>query len=93
MDLETDALIKSKLTLVRELIPLKKAQKDLIDQIVQNMSLAGLGEARDGFEGKQVLYKRLITGALNIKEEDVEGMLPEIVGELEEWRGLEGVGA
>ena len=91
MDLETEALIKSKLSLVRDLIPLKKAQKNLIDQIVENMSLAGLGDG--GFEGKQVMYKRLITGALNIKEEDVEGMLPEIVGELEEWRGLESVGA
>jgi hypothetical protein len=39
------------------------------------------------------MYKRLIKGALSIKEEDVEGMLPEIVGELEEWRGLESVGA
>ena len=86
MDLDAEKLTKLKLNLVRQIIPLKQAQQSLIRDIVTNMSVAGLGD-------KQANYKRLITGALNIKEEDVEGMLPEIVGELEEWRHMEGVGA
>ena len=53
-------------------------------------------EMKDVFRiEKQGLYKRLITGALGVREEDVEGLLPEIVGELEEssgWgAGMEGV--
>jgi hypothetical protein len=32
----------------------------------------------------------LIVGALGVRDEDVDGMLPDIVGELEEWQGMEG---
>ena len=84
--MELEGLLRSKLALVRQIIPLKQQQAALVGQIVQHMSVAGIDD-------KSSAYKRLITGALNIREEDVEGMLPEIMSELEEWRGLESVGA
>lgn len=102
---DDEGLIREKLELVRQIIGMKKQQKELIEQIVANMSLADLSKGgatiQTGANGastafvadRQALYRRLITGALNIREEDVEGMLPEIVQELEEWRGLESVGA
>ena len=80
------SLVDSKLDLARELLTLSRQRANLIRQVVQNLSVAGFGD-------KQGQYKRLITGALGVKEDDVEGMLPEIVSELEEWRGLESVGA
>lgn len=67
------------LMLVRELRDLMQQRKNLFKTIVQNLSVAGLGD-------KQSEYKRLITGALGVREEDVEGMLPEIVAELEDWQ-------
>ena len=84
--MEQEGLIRSKLNIVRQIIPLKRQQTALVNQIVQHRGVAGMGD-------KSSAYKRLITGALSIKEEDVEGMLPEIVSELEEWRGLESAGA
>ncbi|CAK4032453.1 Cell division cycle-related res2 pct1 [Lecanosticta acicola] len=68
-----------KLALVRELHELLEKRKNLFKTIVQNLSVAGLGD-------KQGEYKRLITGALGVREEDVEGMLPDIVSELEDWQ-------
>ncbi|TKA79943.1 hypothetical protein B0A49_01273 [Cryomyces minteri] len=54
--------------------------------VVEGLARAGIGERQDE-------YKRLITGALGVREEDVEGMLAEIVGELEEGGvGVDGVG-
>ena len=75
-----------KLILVRELHDLTQQRKDLVKTIVQNLSVAQPSD-------KQGNYKRLVTGALGVREEDVEGMLPEIVAELEDWRGLESIGA
>ena len=40
----------------------------------------------------QQQYKQLITGALGVKEEELEGILPDIVEELEMGKGLEGIG-
>lgn len=81
-----EVFLREKLALARELATLSRQRKELVKQIVSNLSVAGLGD-------KQGEYKRLITGALGVREEDVEGMLPEIVAELEDWRGLETVGA
>jgi len=81
-----DAVLREKLSLARQLVELQRQRKDLVKQIVANLSVAGMG-------AKQTEYKRLITGALGVKEEDVEGMLPEIVAELEEARGMEAMGA
>ncbi|KAH9825992.1 apses transcription factor [Teratosphaeria destructans] len=78
-----------KLNLSKQLLEVQKERRDLVQAIVQALSKANGDE---GAERRQQ-YKRLITGALNVREEDVEGMLPEIVAELEEWRGLEASGA
>jgi len=75
-----------KLAISRQLVDTQRRRRDLVKQIVQNLSVAGVGD-------KHTQYKRLITGALGVREEDVEGMLPEIVAELEDWKGMEGVGA
>jgi transcription factor MBP1 len=61
-------------------IMLHKAQDErqaLVRQVVQALSVAGMGE-------RTAEYKRLIVGALGVREEDVEGMVPEILSELEE---------
>lgn len=76
--------VKHKIQLVRDLQELVEQRKSLLLSIVQNLSVAGLGD-------KQVEYKRLITGALGVREEDVEGMMPEIVAELEDYQ-LENAG-
>jgi transcription factor MBP1 len=54
----------------------------LVKEVVENQSKAGMGE-------RQAEYRRLITGALGIREEDVDAMLPDIVSELEEWQGMD----
>ncbi|KAF2788925.1 apses-domain-containing protein [Melanomma pulvis-pyrius CBS 109.77] len=64
-------------------------RRDLVQSVVGNLSVAGMGE-------KQGVYKGLIAKALGEREEDVESMLPEILKELEEAEtqeraeGLEG---
>ncbi|KAF2182002.1 apses-domain-containing protein [Zopfia rhizophila CBS 207.26] len=52
-------------------------RRELVKEVVGNLSVAGMGE-------KQAVYKSLIAKALGEKEEDIEGMLPEILAELEE---------
>jgi len=81
-----EVVLREKLVLTRQLLEAQRQREDLVKQIVANLSVAGLGD-------KQNEYKRLITGALGVREDDVEGMLPEIVAELEEARGMEAMGA
>lgn len=76
---DDDGSANRKMALIQELHGLLNKRKNLFKTIVQNLSVAGLGD-------KQGEYKRLITGALGVREEDVEGMLPEIVTELEDWQ-------
>lgn len=52
-------------------------RKELVREVVANLSVAGMSE-------KQGTYKKLIAKALGEREEDVELMLPEILQELEE---------
>lgn len=52
-------------------------RKRLTTEIVRSMAVAGLGE-------RHAEYKRLIHGALGVKEEEVESVLDEILGQLEE---------
>ncbi|KAF2470224.1 apses-domain-containing protein [Lindgomyces ingoldianus] len=52
-------------------------RRELVKEVVSNMSVAGIGE-------KQAVYKSLIAKALGEREEDVEAMLPEILNELQE---------
>lgn len=78
-DAEDAETANQKMMLVRELRDLVQHRKNLFKTIVQHLSVAGLGD-------KQGEYKRLITGALGVREEDVEAMLPEIVAELDDWQ-------
>jgi hypothetical protein len=52
-------------------------RRDLVREVVANLSVAGMSE-------RQGVYKSLISKALGEREEDVENMLPEILRELEE---------
>lgn len=81
-----EAVLREKLHLARQLTELQRQRRGLVKTIVKNLSVAGMGD-------KQDQYKRLIMGALRVSEDDVEGILPDIVMELEEARGLENVGA
>lgn len=85
---QMEELLRQKLDVARQLLDLHRQRNVLIKEIVQGLGLAAAGDA--GADARQRQYKRLITGALGVREEDVEGMLPEIVGELEEWRGMDG---
>ncbi|KAF2102710.1 apses-domain-containing protein [Rhizodiscina lignyota] len=69
--------LQEKLKLATALYRAQADRKALVQEIVQAQSIAGMGE-------RQAEYKRLITGALGVREEDVEGMLPDILAELEE---------
>lgn len=77
---------QERLDLARRLAQMQAERQRLVREVVQNQSLAGLGQ-------RQSEYKRLITGALGVRDEDVEGMLPEIVAELEDFQGLDAVAA
>ncbi|KAK0659583.1 Cell division cycle-related protein res2/pct1 [Lasiodiplodia hormozganensis] len=78
----SEASIRERLRLALSLDNAQKIRRGLVNEVVQNLSVAGMGE-------RSTEYKRLITGALSIREEDVEGMLPEILSELEEARERE----
>lgn len=78
----SEANIRERLRLALSLDNAQKIRRGLVNEVVQNLSVAGMGE-------RSTEYKRLITGALGIREEDVEGMLPEILSELEEARERE----
>jgi transcription factor MBP1 len=83
---DEESAIREKLRVVREVMGLHRERVELVSQIVQNLSMVGYG-------GKQDMYRQLISGALGVKQEDVESVLKDIVSELEEARGLEAVGA
>ncbi|MBE7180222.1 MAG: ankyrin repeat domain-containing protein [Terriglobus roseus] len=74
--------MQEKLKLATALYKAQSERKALIPDIVQALSVAGMGE-------RQAEYKRLITGALGVREQDVEGMLPDILAELEDARERE----
>jgi transcription factor MBP1 len=80
--LDEDALLRLQLKYAREFMELKDERQELVKDVSGHLARAGLGE------GKQQQYKRLITGALGVKEEELEGLLPEIVEELEMGKGL-----
>ena len=52
---------------VGELLALSPRRANLIRQVLQNVGAAGFGD-------KQGQYKHLITDAVGVKEDDVEGM-------------------
>jgi hypothetical protein len=77
-----EAALREKLSLAVLLYRAQAERRELVSEVVQNLSVAGMGE-------RQSEYKRLITGALNIREEDLESMLPDILAELEETKERE----
>jgi transcription factor MBP1 len=84
--LDEEALLQLQLRYAREFLAMKEERQALVQEVTGHLARAGLGE------GKQQQYKRLITGALGVREEELEGLLPEIVEELEMGKGLEGIG-
>ncbi|KAJ9638946.1 Transcription factor mbp1 [Coniosporium tulheliwenetii] len=74
-----------KLQLAQALLTAQHERQALVKGIVQDLAVAGIGE-------RQAEYRRLITGALGVRDEDVESMLPEILAELEESIVGEGEG-
>ena len=76
---------RQQLLLSRQLLALSQARRELIDEVVESIASASSADPRAMDHQEQ--YKRLITGALGVREEDVEGMLPEILAELEDGRG------
>lgn len=72
-----------KLALLLCIKRLKEERVQLVKEVVDSQAQAGMGD-------KQKEYRRLVVGALGVRDEDVDGMLPDIVGELEEWQGMEG---
>ncbi|KAF2838236.1 apses-domain-containing protein [Patellaria atrata CBS 101060] len=78
----------AKAELAKALALAQLERRKLVQEIVGALAAAGVGE-------RHAEYKRLIVGALGVSGEDVEGMLPEVLGELEEGERerLEGCGA
>ncbi|KAI9709308.1 MAG: hypothetical protein M1820_003428 [Bogoriella megaspora] len=66
-----------RLQIAKRLAQAQQERQQLVREVVQGLAAAGMGE-------RQLEYKRLIMGALNLKDEDVETMLPDILKELEE---------
>ncbi|OAL48969.1 apses-domain-containing protein [Pyrenochaeta sp. DS3sAY3a] len=74
---ESPVDIHEKLRLALLLQRAQLERRELVREVVGNLSVAGMSE-------KQGTYKKLIAKALGEREEDVESMLPEILQELEE---------
>ncbi|KAI9812903.1 MAG: hypothetical protein M1827_004421 [Pycnora praestabilis] len=69
--------IREKLQLATSLHHEQLQRRALVRDVVRKSAVAGMGENHN-------IYRRLISRALNVKEEDVENVLPEIVKELED---------
>nr|OQO19014.1 hypothetical protein B0A51_13037 [Rachicladosporium sp. CCFEE 5018] len=78
-----EQMLETQISYARQVIELANQRKELVKVVVKSISLAGEndGRIRD--------YKRLVTNALGVGEDEVEGLLPEIVAELEQARGME----
>lgn len=68
---------QGRVQLTQDLTRAQNERRALVIEIVRSQGYAGDYE-------RQAEYKRLITGALGVKENDVENMLPEILSELED---------
>lgn len=79
VDVAGDGFAREKLNLAFLVMRAQAERRALVSEVVGNLSVAGMSE-------RQSEYKRLITGALGVREEDVENMLPDILAELEEAR-------
>ncbi|KAF2084641.1 apses-domain-containing protein [Saccharata proteae CBS 121410] len=81
-----ESSIKEQLRLALEVGYAQAERRQLVTQVVQHLSTAGMGKKSDE-------YKRLITVTLGVREEDVEAMVPDILSELEEAREREALEA
>ncbi|KAK3619161.1 Transcription factor mbp1 [Elasticomyces elasticus] len=77
-----DGTVFSQLRLTGELVSLHLSRRSLVGRIVRGLSEVGWGDEVDGRK-RRVMYRELIEGALGVGEQEVEGLLGEIVGELE----------
>jgi hypothetical protein len=68
-----------------QLAQMQSERRNLLRTIVAAMGNAGMGERVEG-------YKRLIRGAIGVRESEIEGMLDEVLKELEEEVRERGVG-
>jgi len=84
--MDEEALQHFQLDYARQIISLREERMNLVKTVAEGLAQAGLGAS------KQQDYRRLIQGALGVGEDELEGLLPEIVDELEMGRGLEGAG-
>jgi transcription factor MBP1 len=73
----TDEALNERFHYAMMLYRAQTERQQLVRQVVQALSTAGMGE-------RTTDYKKLITAALGVKEDDVENMLPEILAELQE---------
>ncbi|KAK5746891.1 Transcription factor mbp1 [Elasticomyces elasticus] len=83
---DNDRTVFSQLRLTRELVGLHLQRRQLVGRIVRGLSEVGWGDEVEGVK-RRVLYRELIEGALGVGEMEVEGLLGEIVGELESSGG------
>ena len=67
--------------LTQKLAVAQRDRQRLVRDSVKSMSVAGLGE-------KQGDYKRLLRAALGVKDAEVEGMLNEVLKELEQEKEM-----
>ncbi|TKA68269.1 hypothetical protein B0A55_08527 [Friedmanniomyces simplex] len=74
--------------LARSLLTLHTQRKTLLHQIVENLALAGYNSSDADARKRRQMYRQLVEGALHVREEEVEGLLPEMLGELEEAAGI-----
>ncbi|KAK1815105.1 Transcription factor mbp1 [Friedmanniomyces endolithicus] len=83
-DLKRDGELTEHFQLARSLLALHGQRQGLLSRIVANLAMAGYrsndAEARE----RRGMYKKLIEGALMVRGEDVEGLLPEMLRDLEE---------
>ncbi|KAK3618555.1 Transcription factor mbp1 [Elasticomyces elasticus] len=81
-----DRTIFSQLRLTRELVGLHLQRRELVGRIVRGLSEVGWGDEVEGVK-RRGMFRELIEGALGVGEQEVEGLLGEIVGELESSGG------
>lgn len=84
--LDENALLNLQIKYARDFLSLRDERRELVQELQGHLARAGLGE------GKQQQYKRLITSALGVKDEELDELLPDIVEELEMGRGLDVIG-
>ncbi|KAK5683623.1 Transcription factor mbp1 [Elasticomyces elasticus] len=83
---DNDRTVFSQLRLTRELVGLHFQRRQLVGRIVRGLSEVGWGDEVEGVK-RRSMFRELIEGALGVGEQEVEGLLGEIVGELESSGG------